>query len=390
MTKSLRTLTPPVLLALAALLAGCTLPPYNEELSLAQVTRSKLGQPVNKIGPVYAQLDDNARQTSFYFLPDRNDMGTMGGGFLVAMADYGLRAWYLAYYSTNGGLSASFAIGLENATGTANSYLLQPLRSASGGALSLIRYLPSSSYLGNTLTVLNSSDPAIITPSTPLVLSEKLTATPPPTVIAAGSSISPQDDAIGFDVQYFLGYAIDLGYETYVEVKFNTNASSGIDVATIATISSDFTLSPLPPDLRNVFYGHADSTNLSYLSYWSAAEGKYKSYSWTPTLLAPPPADPPDLKPLPGIRGRIDAVLSDGRLLSFDGGVCTVYGPAGFKLFDFPLGGLKFCYERQDSLDGQFKLYFSLAYWQYGRDEKPDQLYVEVYAIPTANLRNLN
>ena len=44
-------------LALAGFLSGCAMPPYNEELSLAQVTRSKLGTPVNTIGPIYAKLD---------------------------------------------------------------------------------------------------------------------------------------------------------------------------------------------------------------------------------------------------------------------------------------------------------------------------------------------
>ncbi len=384
MSKSCRLLALPALLALAVLLAGCAMPPYNEELSLAQVTRSKLGTPVNKIGPVYAQLDDSSRQTPFFFLPDRNDMGTMGGGFLVATASYGLRVWYLAYYSTNGGLSASWATSLENAGGTANSYLLQPLRSASGGVLSLIRYLPSSSYLGNVLTVLSSTDPTIVNPTTPLVLSGFLNTTPPPTVIAAGSSIYPLDNILTYDMQYFLGYAVETG--TYIEIECRTDLSAGVTART--TLSSDFTLSPLPPDLRNVFYGHVMSGQ-SYLSYWSASEGKYKSYSWTPTTLGPPPMDPTDLKLLSGIQGRIDAVLSNGHLLSFEGNQCTAYGPAGNKLYDFPLGGLKFCYERQ-AADGQYKLYFSLAYWLYGYDEKPDKLYVEVYAIPTANLANLD
>ena len=89
-------------LALAASLAGCSMPPYNEELSLAQVTRSKLGQPVNKIGPVYIKLDDSATQNQYYFLPERDDP-VNSGGFLVAEASYGLRVWYLADYSTAAG-----------------------------------------------------------------------------------------------------------------------------------------------------------------------------------------------------------------------------------------------------------------------------------------------
>ncbi len=378
----------PALLALAGLLAGCSMPPYNEELSLAQVTRSKLGQPLDRIGPIYTKLDDTGRQTPFTFLPDRNGSGSMGGGFLVATTTYGLRVWYLAYFSSYGGLSGSWAIGLENASGTSNNYLLQPTRSASG-ALNLVRYFPSTGYLSNELIQIHATDPLIVSPGTSQPLSGLLGAAypPPPTMIAAGTSIYPMADPSTFDMQYFLAYGLETG--TYVEFKSQTNESSGVVSPTV--MYSDFTLSPLPPDLRNVFYGRADSIGLSYLSYWSASEGKYKSYSWSLPTLGPPPVDPPNLKLLSGVKGRIDAVLTSGQLLSFEDNGCTVYDSAGNKLFDFPLGGLKFCYERWDpsSVPPQFKLYFSLAYWLYGRDEKADQLYVEVYAIPTANLSSL-
>ena len=102
------------------------MPPYNERLSLAQVTMSKLGAPVSEIGPVYANLDPSVQENKFYFLPDRDDP-VGGGGFLVAEASYGLRVWYLATYST--GLEASWSIDLNNSSQTANNFLLQPIES---------------------------------------------------------------------------------------------------------------------------------------------------------------------------------------------------------------------------------------------------------------------
>jgi len=63
--------------------------------------------------------------------------------------------------------------------------------------------------------------------------------------------------------------------------------------------------------------------------------------------------------------------------------------PAGSKLYKFPLGGLKFCYEQWDPVDSRFELYFSLAYWLWGREERSDQLYVKVYSIPTTSLAGL-
>jgi hypothetical protein len=379
------------LLALAALLAGCALPPYSEELSLAQVTRSKLGTPVNRIGPVYVFLDDKSMENKFFFLPDRDDPDN-SGGFLVSEASYGLRIWYLAGYSSYGSLNASWAISLENASETANNYLLQPIKSSSGFDLSLVRYLPSSGYLENDLIVLSFTDPYTFDspPATPaLRLADFFGSTYPPTVIAAGSSVFPMGSlsmTYAYDLQYFLCYAVESG--TYVEVEYLTSESSGAEPSVWA--SSDFTLSVLPADLRNAFYGHEMNTGQSYLSYWSAADRRYKSYSWTSTTLGPPAIDPPDLKLLSGIDERIDAVLTNGQLLSFADNSCTVYSSTGKKLYKFPLGSLKFCFERWDAVDTRSELYFTLTYWQYGREEKPDQLFIEVYAIPTASLGGLD
>ena len=100
------------------------------------------------------------------------------------------------------------------------------------------------------------------------------------------------------------------------------------------------------------------------------------------------PAPTPGL--LSGVKGRIDAVLTTGKLLSFENGACTVYSAAGKKLYRFPLGGLRFCYERWDSAALEFKLYFSLAYWKFADKDGQDELFLEVYALPTADLADLD
>jgi hypothetical protein len=367
------------LLALLSLLAACSLPPYNEDLSLAQITKSKM-QRVNGIGPVHAWLDDDAPETEYYFLPDRNDP-VNGGGFFVNAASYGLRIWYLADYSST--LNSSWAINLDNDDETANNYLLQPIKSAAGHYLSLIRYLPSGGYVSNDLLLIRATDPLNVSAILTAQLSNFLNAIPPPTVIAASSSIYPFN-AAAYDLQYFLGYASPGG--TYIEFECQTSESTGVQIPP-PTISPDFTLSPLPADLRNVFYCHEKNSGLSYLSYWSDAGREYRSYSWVSSTV-----DVTGVKALPGIKGRIDAVLSSGELLSFQDGACTVYNGDGSKLYRFPLGGLRFCYERwdPDPIDPKFKLYFSLAYWLYGSDEVDDRLFVEVYAIPTADLKDLD
>jgi hypothetical protein len=358
-------------LALAAFLGGCALPPYNEDLSLAQVTRSKLGQPVNTIGPVYTKLDNNARQNQFYFLPDRNDPAN-AGGFLVATASYGLRVWYLA--DTSGGLESSWSIDLDNASDTANNYLLQPIESSIAGNY----FLSLTRYLQNDLRVLYSTGPSFVGQyTTELPLASAL----PLAVIVAGASIFP-DNTTGSDPQYFLGSG---GPGEYYEFACHTSSSGFV----FNSNSPSTGLDEIPDDLTNAFYYHNPDLDKSYLSYWSYFARDYISYSWTwdTDNYSIPPSE---FQQLAVILGRIDAVLTNGQLLSFDDRECTVYSPSGSRLLQFPMGSLKFCYEQWDPADLQFKLYFSLAYWLYGQEEKSDKLYVEVYAIPTAGLSKLD
>jgi hypothetical protein len=356
-------------LSVALALAACSMPPYNEQLSLAQVTRSKLGEPVNRIGPVYANLDPSAQENQFYFLPTRDDPEN-SGGFLAATSSYGLRVWYLADYSA--GLESSWSIDLDNDSDTTFNFLLEAIESSMAGYyfLSLTRNLP------NDLRTISSMSPASVDQyTTEMALSSVLAG-----VDVVGASIFP-DTVTGSDPQYFLGYSS--GVMAYYEFAGQTSISG----FTSGVTGLSTTLGGLvPTGLSNAFYCHDPLHDKSYLSYPFGSG--YLSYSWDwdtdNTGIAAS-----NFKRLSGVSGRIGAVLSSGQLLSFENGRCTVYSEAGAKLYDFPLGSLKFCYEQWDPADSRFELYFSLAYWLWGREEKSDQLYVEVYSIPTTSLSSL-
>jgi hypothetical protein len=354
-------------LALAALLSGCAMPPYNEELSLSQVTRSKLGAPVNTIGPIYAKLDPGAMQNKFYFLPERDDPAN-SGGFLAAEASYGLRVWYLADYS--GGLESSWSIDLQNTSETANNYRLQPIEST-GGDTSY--FLILTRYLQDDLRLIHSTGTAFVNQyTTELYLSSRL----PGATNVLGSNIFP-DSSPGSDLQFFLA-----GQGTvYCEYSCQTNTIDGVTYIASGLLT-DLGLAPI--GLADAFYVHDPVLNRSYLSYWSGSS--YVSYAWSWDHQATGIAAA-GFQQLTGVTGRIDAVLTNGQLLSFDDGSCTVYSPTGSKLYEFLLGSLRFCYERYDG--GTPKLYFSLAYWLFGQEDRPDQLYIEVYAIPTDSLASL-
>ena len=358
-----------IALTAALALAACSMPPYNERLSLAQVTVSKLGKPANEIGPVYAYLDPSVQENLFYFLPDRDDP-VGGGGFLVAETSYGLRVWYLPTYST--GLEASWSIDLNNSSQAANNFLLQPIEWAD-----TYSYLSMIRYLQNDLRVIRSTAPSDVTnPVTIPTLS-----TPLMLAYTVGASIFP-DAAAGSDFQFFLGTD---GVGVFREFAYTTSATAGIVAYSTGTIAI---YGPLPVGLTNAFYVHDPDPgrNRSYLSYPSGSS--YISYAWTWNHNATG-VDASGFQQLAGIDGRIEAVLATGQLLAFGDGACTVYTPAGSKLYKFPLGGLKFCYEQWDPVDSRFELYFSLAYWLWGREERSDQLYVKVYSIPTTSLSSL-
>jgi hypothetical protein len=360
------------LLALLSLLAACSLPPYNEDLSLALITKSKM-QLVNVIGPVHAWLDDNAPETEYYFLPDRNDP-VNGGGFFVNTASYGMQVRYFRDDSST--FEGWWAINLDNDDETANNYLLQPIQSAAQHYLSLIRYAT------NDLFLIQATSPSNVDalPAFPVSLSTELAGYGAAPVIAVGSNIYPDSDADFDDLQYVL---VKGSGGLYSEVECETDEANGANIIVeIGPIG--FALDSLPTTLQNAFYGHDPNTDTSYLSYWSGSERAYKSYSWTSFTA------PAGFKALPGIKGPINAVLTNGQLLSFKDGACTVYNGDGSKLYRFPQGGLRFCYERYDTAAAKFKLYFSLAYWLYGSDEVDDRLFVEVYAIPTADLKDLD
>jgi hypothetical protein len=356
---------------LAALLAGCALPPYSEELSLAQVTRGKLGTPLLKIGPVYDRLDENASRDRYFFLPDRDDPAS--GGFLVGESSYGLRIWYVANYSSYSDLGSNHFVSVNNGNETANNYLLQPIESNYPGTyyLSLTRYAPAY----NNVTLISATGPSTVKEGTIRTLTDL------GLIYTLGANVF-SDTTADSDPQFFLG---SLGTASYQEYPCQTSSSSGFDF-TPGDASATSSLGLVPDDVKNGFYAHNSNNHLSYLSLPSGSS--YVSYSWMWDESSAGTI-PSGFQQLVGVKGRIEAVLNNGQFLAFDDNTCRVYSDAGAKVCDFPLGGLKFCYERWDPVDPQFKLYFSLAYWLWGRDEKSDQLYVEVYAIPTDSLATL-
>lgn len=351
---------------LALLAWGCSFPPFNEDLSLAMITASKMGEPVAEIGPLSAGYGEY-EGTEHYYIPQREDPLR---GFLVASNDYSISFRFVDPGQT--ALKGWWSVELSNSDPNTLNFKAETIESGAGSYLSFLRFDPLNDYKDNTLVLLQFNPPDQIL-AAPLHLRNYLTPflTNAPTII--GTNIFP-DTTVGADPQYFLCQLDSTGL--FTEVKANTDTILGVTYSGVVRGDMDLAL---PAEMNNAFYFYNPVNNTSYLSYYSRADKKYKNYSWQSSAT---------LTELAGIKWRIDAVLSSQELLSFDSSACYVYDQAGNRQYSFPLGGLRFVYEKWDSAAGANKLYFTLPVWAWG--EAGDQLYLNVYSILTTELAALD
>jgi hypothetical protein len=195
-----------------------------------------------------------------------------------------------------------------------------------------------------------------------------------PTIL--GASIWPQPMANPFDDHVFL-CRFD-GNGRYAEIRYQTDTANGLINPVVINDEIEFNF---PDYFENAFYYRNGFADISYLSYYSETQRKYKNYRWSPGL-------PVNIKPLIKMDRRIDAVLTTGQLLSFENNLCYVYNANGEKQFAFLLGGLHFCYEIDLDGSGRYYLVFTIPAWLSLRDWE-EELRFYVYAFPTDQLNEL-
>jgi hypothetical protein len=194
-----------------------------------------------------------------------------------------------------------------------------------------------------------------------------------------GVHLSPNIDP-ALDRFTFFGVLSMAGHFGEVTADADPSQPGGMGT-TISPIRLDIALPSLPTPSSGAFYYHRPAAaNPSYMSCYEASTGTYRNFTWDDTLVT---------RELTGMQRRIDALLSSGELLSAARGVCSVYDAGGNRKFSFPMGSLHFCFERYDA-SGAARLYFSLLYWIYGYQSGNDQIHINIYALPTANLAALD
>ena len=377
--------------ALIALLT-CSLPPYDEGLSLGIDTARKmedLGALHLKVGPMWVG-DYGFQNREYYFMPNKavgGDPNEFKNGFVVS-EDEGFIDFSFVEYM--GGSPENFSFqqgwgeGIDNDDPDANSYFAETVKGAGPFAppylLNFIRYAPKD-YRNNELRVIQAPppweiDPGSIDPELPnlrnLIYYRWFSASPEkwPTVI--GASMSPVDGPTDLQV-FFCKFE---GSGEFAEVFYPTSENYGIEVggSVLHRDNLDFNF---PDDVENGFYHYLWSLDLSFFSYYSKTQHKYKNYRWDAAGL---------LEPLVDMERRIDAALTNGNLLSFENNRGYVYDSHGKKQYDFLTGGLHFCYEIY--YGGVPHTVFTLPALRTTNDHD-NELYFYVYILPTDRLKEL-
>ncbi len=386
-------------LILSLILLSCGFPPYNEDLSLAMLTAEKmvdLGAETRQIGPLSIGRYE-FEGTDYYFVPNKgNGFGPEDfmSGFIVRADEKEIRLLYARYEGKDADNEDIFAVygwwwemDMINKDPHKLNYRVETLKGSNPASPSLPYPITADYYLSfircdadnyqdNRLLLVGFFEGTkYIDVVDDQQLRSNLPTSGPSTIV--GSSIYPFADwPPTTDYHYFL-CKID-GSGTYDEIEAQTDLVSGVDYSSAAQIPTrtNMTLT-LPSNWENAFYYHHRVSGRSYVSAYSAVERKYKNYRWDDSAL---------ITPMVKMERRIDVLLSNGDLLSFENNRCYIHNSEGEQVSSFVLGGLHFAFEM--FLVSEYAVFFTVPLWFQSRDF--EELYFRLYALPTSKLRELH
>ncbi len=376
----MRKLLPLLFVLFALALAGCYMPPYQEELSLAMVTADKLeGRAV--IGPLdRGPYEFRNMEVRFYPSKDDLDGSEFIRGFVVGVGKYSARIMYVSH---SGVIGDKYEImndrteSVDNADPDLFNHSFFSVKDGTPGSPDYLGFIRFDNRSDLREYLLFDEFFSIIPGPDPLDLNDG-------SKILFGASTFPEDSATS---DFFHTLRVETGTGLYSEQEYLAS-SSGISLDTDIRLDFSLLSGKLPSDLRGAFYfSSPDSlspTNRSYLSIYDPVRRGYRNFSWDDNL---------QLKVLAEMKGhRIDLLLSNGWLFGRDGNRGYVYDSKGELLNDFALGGLNLVYEM--FIGGEAQVIFTIASWApqdvgLGGNDGDDRLYCVVYRLPTNQLDDL-
>lgn len=351
---------------------------YDEQISLTAQITSKLKKEAS-LGPIFIDDGYYEENTKVFFLPEKEDYNK---GFIVFQSNDRLRIYYLVdEYNIKGSLETYINDYFE----TASNYLLEPF-SGSTGYLLFINYAPAvnnTCYNVIRYDELSDSNPLYEIYSNPLL--GELIYNDFYSIFSSypriyGSYISPLDNRF-----YIFCQNQDTG--NYHEVFYETGVPSVTPEPTQIPFSSP---APVYDEIVNIVlaeniynacdYFYDTQKNKSVISLYAGKENIYSNYSWdagkSPVKLS--------------MEDHITHLLSSSLLFTRNDKTAKIYSLDGVKLYEFPMGDLRFNYETYNKNTSQYDMIFSLGCTLRTSDDWHDtQYYFYIYSWPTNELNKL-
>jgi hypothetical protein len=360
-----------LLLFLSLAIISCA-PPYSAELNSSAGIAGQMTL-IGTMGPVSSP--DGNSTTAIRFLPIKPTATTttlgqlsVQSGFLVSESS-GQERLDFAFQGSGGNVQTTNSVGSFSLAGADPNYPLYQYEVTTTTTTGNILVFNMGPILASRTVQLFSADLTNGSLASPTGFSN------PESLYslfmsqsAVGAQVSsnplPTPDYVNFLVPVGSGYAEGLAYTLSGVTSLFTIASTTLAVNSALA---------LPPNASRFLYYHDQTAGRSYASYYDTS-GQWVCYQWTPP--------PTSFTTLPGITHPIAALLTDGDLISTDGGTLTIYDLNGTELNSVPLGGMQFCYEAY--VGNTPYVFFSLSMGF------PHQSWAfRVYAIPTSALRGL-
>ena len=332
----------PVLWAAAAVFfSSCWHPPFDPLVSASEFTVERLGSPVwSSTATLWDQAEGG------YYLPSRNPEEYATGAW-IRKKDGIISIGKLALYG-NG--KFDFNANRYNAPDTFGNSTVLASPPGSNGTDPVL-------YVGSNpdgIYQLNMYNDRILPASSSLI----------------GLGVVPSDS--GSDLYYLAERTDPTITITYIGMNSGT-------VFPVLPLNGTL-VNPSPIPVGPAFFAGSPADISSYYLSGPMAGGAVETYCWTSTAALPV------LLPVPL---KLTGILSDGRLLADTGEKLTVYSAEGVDGFSIPTGLLRFVHERI-SPDGVWHSVFTRTIQTPGDDDGDGSDYlIEIYEIPTADLRTL-
>jgi hypothetical protein len=225
----------------------------------------------------------------------------------------------------------------------------------------LVFHLDAASIGNNTVQLFTAALPTGPFQSAPLTTNPQFLTS----IYGSQSALAVQVLPVSSATDKFNFLLVNTGIGS--EVTAALAASTSVFPTSGNTLSRSLTL----PASANRFldYRSPDDT-LSYLGYNSGGQWIWSRWDGSSML------------PLGGVTHRIDALLTDGDLISTQDGTLTIYDLNGTEVNSVSLGGMQFCYEAYVGTTPY--VFFSLS-----MGFPHENWLFRVYAIPTSALRDL-